>query len=217
MEPAKDVPYALQTSLDRAIETYKDRLAQNKKIKEDPKKWGKFVQLERGLLGVVASIQAGLEKYRRDARKKDVDELEDEKHSSKLLGEHMRAEGFARPSPYWHAHAIVAGGDTRTWQLRAILAECGVGIDDAHNGCWLPSRTKYTGQRPYPKAVPHSRIHRHNYFSWLNIRFAGVFDEKAARHRLLMTRRDLLHASFPKEVILPKGEWNEPYDNISNT
>ncbi len=217
MEPVRDVPYALQTSLDRAIGTYKDRLVKNKKLKEDPDKWKKFVQLERGKLGVVASIQAGLEKYRRDARKKEVDELEDEKHSSQRLGDHMRAEGFGRPSPYWHAHAIVAGGDTRAWQLRAILAECSIGIDDAHNGCWLPSRTKYIGQQPYPKAVPHSRIHRHNYFAWLNIRFAGVFDEKTARHRLLMTRKDLLHATFPKEMMLPKGKWNEPYDNLPNS
>ena len=72
MEPEKDVPYALQTSLDRAIGTYKDRLVKNKKVKEDPVKWKKFVQLERGKLGVVASIQAGLEKYRRDARKKKL-------------------------------------------------------------------------------------------------------------------------------------------------
>lgn len=217
MEPVKDVPYALQTSLDRAIETYKGGLIKNKKLKEDPVKWKKFIQFERGKLRVVASVQAGLEKYRRDALKKEVDELEDEKHSSQRLGDHMRAEGFGRPSPYWHAHAIVAGGDTRAWQLRMMLAECSIGVDDAHNGCWLPSRTKYTGQQPYSKAVPHSRIHRHNYFAWLNIRFAGVFDEKTARHRLLMTRKDLLHATFPKEMMLPKGKWNEPYDNLPNS
>jgi len=32
---------------------------------------------------------------------------------------------------------------------------------------------------------------------------------------LLATRSDLLHASFPEEVMLPKGQWNEPYDNLS--
>lgn len=217
MEPVKHVPYALQTSLDRAIEDYKDRLAKNQKLKEDHARWESFIRHERGRLGVVAAIQAGLAKYREDSLRKDVDELEDEKHSSVRLGDHMRAEGFGRPSPYWHAHAIVAGGDTRAWQMRAILAECKIGIDDSYNGCWLPSRSTYVGQQPYPKAVPHSRIHRHNYFSWLNMRFAGVFTEEAARHRLLMTRRNLLHATFPTEVMLRKGKWNEPYDNLPAT
>lgn len=217
MEPEKDVPYALQTSLDRAMDNYKDRLTGQSKLKEDPERWQKFVQHERGRLKVVAEIQAGLAKYRQQSSCKEPEDLEDEKHCSQRLGDHMRAEGFARPSPYWHAHAIVAGGDTRSWQLRALLAECSMGIDDANNGCWLPSRTKYTGQLPYPKAVPHSRIHRHNYFAWLNIRFAGVFDAAAAKTRLLMTRHDLLHATFPKEVMLPKGQWSEPYDNLSTT
>ena len=215
MEPQKDVPYALQTSLERALNGYKARLAQNIKLKEDPDRWRRFVQHERGRIQAVAQVQAGLAQYRQECQAKDVDELEDEKHCSLKLGDHMRAEGFARPSPYWHAHAIIAGGDTRSWQLRALLAELQIGIDDAHNGCWLPSRTKYAGQQPYPKAVPHSRIHRHNYYAWLNIRFAGVFSEHVMRSRLLATRSDLLHASFPEEVMLPKGKWNEPYDNLS--
>ena len=217
MEPVKNVTYALQTSLDRAIDDYKDRLLKNEKLKEDSQKWKKFILKERGRLSTIASVQAGLAKYRDESLNKEIDELEDEKHSSQRLGDHMRSEGFGRPSPYWDAHAILSGGDTRSWKLRALLAECGIGIDDAYNGCWLPSRTKYTGQQPYPKAVPHSRIHRHNYFAWLNIRFAGIFEEKILRHRLLMTRKDLLHATFPKEVMLPKGKWNEPYDNIPTT
>lgn len=80
----------------------------------------------------------------------------------------------------------------------------------------LLSRTRCCGQRPYPQAIPHSRIHRHNYFAWLNIRFAGVFNEQALRSLLLTMRSDLLHASFPKEVMLPKGQWNQPYDNLSS-
>jgi len=217
MELEKSVPYALQTSLERALNGYKKRLADNQKLKEDPERWRKFVQHERGRIQVAAQIQAGLAKYRQESKEKEVDELEDEKHCSQRLGDHMRAEGFARPSPYWHAHAIIAGGDTRSWQLRALLAELSIGIDDSVNGCWLPSRTKYTGQQPYPKAVPHSRIHRHNYFAWLNIRFAGVFTEQVMRSRLLATRSDLLHATFPEELMLPKGQWNEPYDNLPVT
>ena len=123
MEPQKDVPYALQNSLERALNGYKARLAQNIKLKEDPDRWRRFVQHERGRIQAVAQVQAGLAQYRQECQAKDVDELEDEKHCSLKLGDHMRAEGFARPSPYWHAHAIIAGGDTRSWQLRALLAE----------------------------------------------------------------------------------------------
>lgn len=214
MVPEPLVPYALQSCLDRALCDYNQRIKNNSKLKEDPEKWNKFVHHERGRIKVVAQIQAGLAKYRIDCSKKDVDELEDEKHCSERLGNHMRAEGFARPSPYWHAHAIIAGGDTRAWQLRSLLAECGMGVDDAFNGCWLPSRTKYSGQKPYPKAVPHSRIHRHNYFAWLNVRFSGVFDKDTLKGKLLATRSDLLHATFPEEVMLAKGQWNAPYDNL---
>jgi len=217
MELEKDVPYVLQTSLDRAINGYKKRLASNQKLKEDRERWHKFIQCERGRIQVVVQIQAGLARYRKESKEKDVDELEDEKHCSMRLGDHMRAEGFARPGPYWHAHAMIAGSDTRSWQLRALLAELGIGIDDSVNGCWLPSRSKYCGQQPYPKAIPHSRIHRHNYYAWLNIRFAGVFSEQVMRTQLLATRSDLLHATFPEEVMLPKGQWNEPYDNLSTT
>lgn len=33
-------------------------------------------------------------------------------------------------------------------------------------------------------------------------------------NRLRDTRRDLLYRTFPPEVMLPKGKWNEPYDNL---
>lgn len=130
----------------------------------------------------------------------------------------MRADGFPRPGPYWVAHAIIAGGHAESWALRVILAECEIGIDDPYNGCWLPARTKYTGQQPYPKALPHSRIHRFNYYAWLNIRFAGLRGRTDIMiSKLLRTRTDLLYGSYPPEVMLKKGEWEKPYDNISST
>lgn len=83
-----------------------------------------------------------------------------------------------------------------------------------HNGCWLPASSKYCGQKLYPKAIPHSRIHRENYYTWLNIRFQGVRNASVMINRLNDTRRDLLHATFPPEVMLKKGEWKEPYDSL---
>ena len=75
MEPQKDVPYALQTSLERALNGYKARLAQNIKLKEDPERWRRFVQHERGRIQAVAQVQASLAQYRQECLGKDVDEL----------------------------------------------------------------------------------------------------------------------------------------------
>ncbi len=207
--------YALQSALDRAIESYEKKIQQNIKTLEDKKKWEQFIASERNKIKVVAQIQQGLADYRCTIRGLTVEEREDEAHDSARLGDHMRAEGFARPNSYWHAHAMISGSDTRAWLLRSLMAECALGIDDGHNGCWLPAATKHTGQRPYPKAVPHSRIHRHNYYAWLNARFTGVRELNTLISRLRQTRSDLLYASFPPEVMLPKGQWREPSDNLS--
>lgn len=217
MEPEYKVVYALQSSLDRAIDQYKINLKKNVKVSEDKNKWKNFLVAERNKIKSVAQVQQGLAEYRKKISAMSVDEREDETHDSQRLGDHMRAEGIAKPNPYWHAHAMVSGSDTRAWLLRSLLAECEVGIDDSHNGCWLPARTKHTGSQPYPKAVPHSRIHRHNYYAWLNVRFAGVRTKEMLISRLRQTRSDLLHASFPPEVMLPKGKWNEPHDNLPST
>lgn len=206
--------YALQSALDRAINGYETALKQNAQSREDTEKWEQFLATERNKIKVVAQIQEGIENYRRTVNKMTVEQREDEKHDSARLGDHMRAEGFAKPNIYWHAHAIISGSDNRAWLLRSIMAECALGIDDGHNGCWLPASSKHTGQMPYPKAVPHSRIHRHNYYAWLNARFTGVRNLGTLISRLRQSRSDLLHATFPPEVMLPKGQWNEPYDNL---
>ncbi len=94
------------------------------------------------------------------------------------------------------------------------LAELSIGVDDAYNGCWLPRNTRHSGQQPYPKAIPHSRIHRYNYYIWLNIRFKGVKTQNAMIERLRMTRNDLHSRGFPDSVMLKKGQWKTPYDNL---
>ena len=142
------------------------------------------------------------------------DEREDEVHDSTRLGDNLRADGIRKPNSYYHAHAIISGNHERAWRLRTILAELEIGVDDSHNGCWLPQSSKYLGQAPYPKAVPHSRIHRANYYMWLSTRFALVSDRDKMVNLLRMTRVNLLNSSFPPEVMLKKGEWERPYDNL---
>lgn len=218
MIPVTKVTYALQSSLDRAIVQFTKNLNSNIKLKsEDEKKWQLFKESERGKVLVAAQIQQGLAAYRKKVKEMDIDERENESHSSTRLGGNMRAVGIPRPNYYYHAHAIISGGDIRAWRIRTVLAECALGVDDPYNGCWLPASSRHCGQPPYPKAVPHSRIHRENYYTWLNLRFLGVKTIRAMIERLSATRRDLLHSTFPKGVMLKKGEWKEASDSKSKT
>jgi Na+/phosphate symporter len=107
MEPERRVVYARQTQLDRAIELYKNNLQKQSKLQEDPKRWTQFILKERNKIKTIASIQRGLEKYRNNIARMNVEDREDEKHEPRRLGDHMRAEGLARPGMHWHAHAIV--------------------------------------------------------------------------------------------------------------
>ncbi len=171
-------------------------------------------EAERGKVQVVAQLQQRLADYRKKVNGMSNDDREDEQHDSARLGDLMRAAGIPRPNFYYHAHAMISGSDTRAWRLRTVLADCQIGVDDPHNGCWQPSSSRHCGQKPYPKAIPHSRIHRENYYLWLNIRFIGIRDTKTMIERLAATRRDLLHATFPSGVMLKKGKWKEPHDNL---
>lgn len=216
MEPVCKVTYALKDSLDRAIDRYEENLKGKIKLKEkDQAAWTRFVNNERNKVRIVADLQSKLKVYRSQSASKSEEELEDEPHDSRHLGEHMRADGIAKPGPFWDAHAMISGAHEEAWILRVLLAECKIGIDDSINGCWLPRNSKYAGRKPYPKAVPHSRIHRYNYYIWMNIRFANIGgDADEMINRLRLTRSDLLHGSFPPEVMLKKGQWKIPYDNI---
>ncbi len=215
MLPEVKVTYALQSSLDRAIDQYEINLKKNINLKkDDQKKWGNFKNAERGKIMVVAQLQQRLVEYRLSIDSMDIEQCESESHDSSRLGDFMRVEGMPKPNYYYHAHAIISGCDTRAWILRTALAESKIGVDDPHNGCWLPASSRHCGQKPYPNAVPHSRIHRENYYLWLNIRFFNIDSTKIMIDRLNDTRRDLLHSTFPPEVMLKKGEWKEPRDNL---
>lgn len=155
MIPEVKLTYALQSSLDKAIEQYKNNLKNNIKLKtKDQKQWVAFQEAERGKVQVAAQLQQRLVKYRESVNDMDEDERGDEKHDSSRLGDHMRAAGMPKPNYYYHAHAIISGADTRSWRIRTVLADCEIGVDDPHNGCWLPASSRCCGQQPYLKLYP---------------------------------------------------------------
>lgn len=153
---------------------------------------------------VAAQVQAGIDKYRAQANSMSTKELQLEKHNSTVLGRHLEASGEKRPARC-HAHAIVAGGHTRAAILRAIMARLKIRIDDPDNGCWLPENTAATPHPVMPRAVPHSRIHRNNYFFWLYSRLRGISQEASFRANLNLIAKQLHEHTFPEYVMLKKG------------
>jgi len=191
--PNTPKPYYLKDPLDHAID--------------------KFAKKENPTLGdmnnvtMTANVQQGLDKYRKTAETMSRSELQSEKHDCNRLARFLEATGSARPSRC-HAHAIVSGAHKEAAQLRAVIAWLKFRIDDPDNGCWLPENTAATPHPLFPKAVPHSRIHRYNYYAWLNriINFQFISNQASLRQALKSIAQQLQERTFPPYVMLPKGK-----------
>lgn len=153
---------------------------------------------------VAAQVQCGIDQYLAAAKGMSSDELRAESHDSARLSRHLEAVGQKRP-PRCHAHAIVAGKHEYAAILRVIMAKLQIRIDDPDNGCWLPENTAATPHPAFPKAIPHSRIHRFNYYFWLRTRLGSIRQEGAFRITLKLTARHLHERTFPEYVMLKKG------------
>ncbi|PUA27926.1 MAG: hypothetical protein B0W54_15550 [Cellvibrio sp. 79] len=159
---------------------------------------------------VMAQIEQGIDKYRAAASKMSIDELEGEAHQSTILAHFMEVNGDIKPHSKCHAHAIVSGAHRYAAELRAILAWLKLRIDDPDNGCWLPENTAAKLHMPkhLQNAVPHSRIHRYNYYFWLNslIDVVTTPTQQDLRRALNMVAARLQSGSQPKYVMNKKGE-----------
>lgn len=194
--PPKARPYAFKDRVEHAIDAFAAR--------PEPS--------ARDLAGVrlTAQVERKLDHYRAAAQHMSVDQLEDESHESAQLGEFLAAAGDAKPHPLCHAHAIVSGAHKDAAELRAMLAWQKLRIDDPDNGCWLPRNTAARAQMP-PRlrhAVPHSRIHRYNYYFWLNslVNPATTDSQKKLRETLAMVGLRLQAGTQPPFVMSAKGE-----------
>ena len=84
---------------------------------------------------------------------------------SKVLARNLIAEGFNRPDNV-AAHHIVAGTDVRAAEARQILKREGIDINEAVNGVFLPSSSKYA----VPPQAIHSKVHTDAYYEKVNTR-----------------------------------------------
>lgn len=153
---------------------------------------------------VVSQVQCGIDKYLAGAKSMSSDALRSEAHDSARLSRHLEAVGKKRP-PKCHAHAIVAGKHEYAVILRVVMAKLQIRIDDPDNGCWLPENTAATPHPAFPKSIPHSRIHRFNYYFWLRTRLGGIRQDDAFRTTLKLTARHLHEHTFPEYVMQKKG------------
>lgn len=149
-------PYALKDRVERAIDIF----AAN----DNP------TQSDLDKVKTTAQIEVELDVYRASVHKMSLNELDDEVHQSARLALFMAASCNPRPHPLCHAHALISGAHKHAAELRAVMAWLRMRIDEPENGCWLPKNTAAKTQMPrrLSNAVPHSRIHRYNYYFWLN-------------------------------------------------
>jgi len=192
LEPT--LKYHEKNNLDRII----DQISSQEK---DPS----FSDLHRVV--VASQVQAGIDKYlsAETAKSMTTQELRDEEHNSARLGLHLESIGKTRPSKC-HAHAIVAGKHHNASIIRALMARLKIRIDDPDNGCWLPENTAATPHPNFPAAVPHSRIHRYNYYFWLRHRLGSIRKNDMFRVDLQLIAQHLQERTMPDYVMLKKGE-----------
>jgi hypothetical protein len=189
--PQQPMPHYLKDSLDLVIES-------------TAQKEGPVTEADLNKVAVAAQVQAGIDKYRKQIAAKSTDELIFEEHISTRLAAHLIEAYGARP-PRCHAHAMVAGKHQLAATLRLMMAKLKIGIDDTDNGCWLPENTAATPHPAFPKAPPHSRIHRYNYYWWINTRLRPIQMESRFRQTLRLISRMLQTGQMPEYVMLKKG------------
>ena len=138
------------------------------------------------------------------------EELLSEQHVSGRLANHMTANGDPRPHSLCDCHAIISGGHPKSAPMRAVMAWVKMRIDFPVNGSWLPKNTAAKIHMPSKlhKSVPHSRIHRHNYYDWLEtfINLRVIKSNTDLVQSLKMARFKLETSSFPSYVMLPAGQ-----------
>lgn len=189
--PQQPVPHYLKDPLDLVIES-------------TAQKEGPITEADLNKVSVAAQIQAGIDRYRKQVAAKSTDELVFEEHISARLAAHL-IEAYGPRPLRCHAHALVAGKHQLSATLRLIMAKLKIGIDDIDNGCWLPENTAATPHPAFPKAPPHSRIHRFNYYWWINSRLRPAQEEPRFRHTLKLLSRMLHTGQMPEYIMLKKG------------
>lgn len=170
----------------------------------------KFRTAEMSRLAAMTDLQMKLDKYRQESKSKKPLALAleaDRSDNSSKLGNHLTAVGEFKQNSHWQAHHIVCAKHKSHAQARIALFMIGIGINDPHNGCWLPQKHKHAKGTKYPNAVGHAYIHTNDYADLVRNRVVGVKKEGVAFSALNSVRL-VLHNSrnLPKDILTEKGQ-----------
>jgi hypothetical protein len=113
--------------------------------------------------------------------------------NSTVLGDNLVLVGKTRPANS-HAHHITAGGASNPDAInsRLILQREGIDINEAVNGVFLPSSSKYAIDSAVPHANVHTKVYYEEIFNRLNSAASGK-----VREELQKIANELLDGTFP--------------------
>lgn len=164
-----------------------------------------FNRVEKRVTAASKAKMAGfMAQFRANAGKMTPIQLLQERHSSKRLGNFLRADGHPRPAAKWEAHHIISGNHVNAIQSRTILAddEIQIRIDDPDNGCWMPKTKADARPTIYPNAIGHNRIHRDLYYMWIENNIGLMATSGQVRAFLNTVRMQLLQGNIKPEMKL---------------
>ncbi|WP_444958629.1 AHH domain-containing protein [Microbulbifer sp. ZKSA002] len=96
-----------------------------------------------------------------------------------------------------------------TKQARLLLFRNDIRINDPDNGVWMPRDESDRGHWSMPSAVPHSRIHTHNYERWIYGQIQHLKTEAEIRTKLSILRAHLMNGTQPEQVLKkPNEQWD---------
>ena len=167
-----------------------------------------YLDLEKRRIIAMTSVEAQLDAYRNEFRNEQDEEkrlalYEGEKHHpTEVLENNLRLVGRAQPSERFTAHHLVEGKGKLpiTADVRLTLFLNDIRINDPDNGVWMPQTDEDRGHWAMPKAVPHSRIHTHNYERWIHGQIEHLQSEQEIRGKLQILRTHLKNGTQPPQV-----------------
>lgn len=181
-------------------------------LKENPQNRSKrereFLTKECAKLQTLGSLQTKLDEYRAKHSQTTPGQKNDEaafKNGSDVLGNHLRAIGQFKYGKNWHAHHIICSRHPSHAMARFTLFAY-MGINDPHNGCWLPTKRKYAAGTPLPNAVGHVYVHTEEYARWVARKVVGVSSTREMITRLADIRRGLHDTKNMPDILTKKGK-----------
>ncbi|MES2674435.1 MAG: AHH domain-containing protein [Pseudomonadota bacterium] len=203
----------LKSLLDVVFENSQKQLVQLRNdLAKEPKKLTQkereFMFRECSKLESIGNLQAKLDEYRALNSSSNVIQKAKESaaaNGSDKLGNHLRATGQLKLGPKWQAHHIVCGRHGSHAAARFKLFAY-IGINDPHNGCWLPLQHKYATGTVQPHAVGHTYLHTDKYAAWVEREIVPAAGKDSLIMRLRSIRMKLIDARNLPDVLTEKGK-----------